>query len=142
MTADRDLLDTLAHLIDDLDPTPEGLTAQAQRALTERGDASAMRLLTDSVRVDPPGMRGRGGTRTLTFTGLALRLDQVAGGLHVTGLARVGTGTSAVVRRPGGQVAVALDEAGWFHVDRIPFGPVRFVLRGSGRDHATPWFVA
>ncbi|WP_158846960.1 hypothetical protein [Saccharothrix deserti] len=142
MTTDRELLDSLAHLVDDLDPTPETLAAKAQRALRERTDAAAMRLLSDSVRGAPPGMRGRGGTRTLTFTDLDLRLDHVTGGLHATGLVRAGTGTLAVARWPGGQVTAAIDPAGWFHVERLPFGPVRFVLRGAGRDHATPWFVA
>ncbi|ONI82431.1 hypothetical protein ALI22I_40805 [Saccharothrix sp. ALI-22-I] len=140
MTTDRELLDTLAHLVDDLDPTPRTLAAQAQCALNERTDAATMRLVADSVRTAPPGMRGRGGTRTLTFTDLDLRLDHVRGGLHATGLARAGT--LAVVRWPGGQVTAAIDPAGWFHVERVPFGPVRFVLRGTGRDHATPWFVA
>jgi hypothetical protein len=140
VTDDRELLDALAHLVDDLDPTPETLAAQAQAALRERTDATALRLLTDSARVDPPGMRGRCGTRTLTFAGLDVRLDHVTGGVHATGLARAGT--HAVARWPGGQVTVAIDEAGWFHVERVPFGPVRFVLRGGGRERATPWFVA
>jgi hypothetical protein len=139
VTSDRDLLDALAHLVDDLDPTPETLAAQAQAALRERTDATAMRLLTDSARVDPPGVRGRCGARTLAFTGLDLRLDHGTGGVHATGLARAGT--LAVARWPGGQVAAVI-EAGWFHVERVPFGPVRFVLCGDGRAHATPWFVA
>jgi hypothetical protein len=140
VTDDRELLDALAHLVDDLDPTPEALAVRAHAALVERTDAAALRLLSDSVRVDPPGMRGRGGTRRVTFTGLDLRLDHLAGGLHVTGLTRAGV--VAVARWPGGQVTAAVDEAGWFHVERVPFGPVRFVLRGTSRDQATPWFVA
>ncbi|WP_447004675.1 hypothetical protein ACRAKI_34665 [Saccharothrix isguenensis] len=140
MTSDRELLDALAHLVDDLDPTPRTLASQARSALGERTGGTTMRLLSDSARVDPPGMRGRCGTRTVTFTDLDLRLDHVAGGLHVTGLARAGA--LAVARRPGGEETAAIDEAGWFHVELLPFGPVRFVLRGGGREHATPWFVA
>ncbi|MEU4746687.1 hypothetical protein AB0G02_40380, partial [Actinosynnema sp. NPDC023658] len=90
MTTDRELLDALAHLVDDLDPTPEALAAQARSALVERTGTPAMRLLSDSVRVDPPGMRGRGGTRRVTFTDVDLRLDHVTGGLHVTGLVATG----------------------------------------------------
>jgi hypothetical protein len=140
MTSDRELLDALAHLVDNLDPTPQTLAAQARSALSERTGGTAMRLLSDSARVDPPGMRGRCGTRTLTFTDLDLRLDHVTGGLHATGLARAGA--VAVARWPGGEVTAVIDPTGWFHVDRVPLGPVRFVLRGDGREHATPWFVA
>lgn len=140
MSDDRELLDALAHLVDDLDPTPDAITAQARAALAERTDAAPLRLLADSVRVDPPGMRGRGCARRLAFTDLDLRFDHVAGGLHVTGLAR--EATLAVARWPGGRAAAAVDAAGWFHVERVPFGPVRFVLRRPGRDRATPWFVA
>lgn len=140
MTSDRELLDALARLVDNLDPTPRTLAAQARSALRRRTGGSAMRLLSDSARVDPPGMRGRGGTRTLTFTDLDLRLDRVPTGLHATGLARFGT--LAVAHWLGGRTTAAIDAAGWFHVDRVPLGPVRFVLRGDGREHATPWFVA
>ncbi|MFE2753172.1 hypothetical protein ACFXGA_14365 [Actinosynnema sp. NPDC059335] len=140
MSDDRALLDALAHLVDDLDPTPEAIRDRARAALAERADATPLRLLADSVRVDPPGMRGRGHARRLAFTDLDLRFDHVAGGLHVTGLARAAT--LAVARWPGGRVAAAVDPAGWFHVERVPFGPVSFVLRHAGRDRATPWFVA
>jgi hypothetical protein len=131
---DRELLDALALVVDDLDPMPRALVARAWSALVERTDAVTARLLSDSVHVDP------GRPRRLVFAGLDLRLDPVAGGLRVTGSARAGA--LVVARWPGGQVTAQVDEVGRFHVDRVPFGPVRFVLRGVGRDHATPWFVA
>jgi hypothetical protein len=135
--SDRDLLDALALLVDDLDPTPESVAVRARSALVERSSSEVitLRLLSDSVHA--PGR-----TRELAFTGLDLRFDPVVGGWEVTGPARAGT--SVVARWPGGQVTAAVS-AGRFHVERVPFGPVRFVLRGadaSGRDHVTPWFVA
>ena len=137
--SDRELLDALALLVDDLDPTPESVSARARSALAERADAVTLRLSSDSVHVEP----ACGGPRKLTFAGLDLRLDRVTGGLDVTGSAR---GARLVVARwPGGQVTAEVDGTGRFHVGRVPFGPVRFVLRGadpSGRDRATPWFVA
>ncbi len=132
---DRELLDALAAVVDRLDPTPDSLVGWARSALGERGDAVGLRPLADSVHGDPPGA-----PRQLAFTGLDLRLDRVTGGLRVTGLARFGT--LASVRWPGDEVAAVVGPAGWFHVARVPFGPVRCVLRGAGRDHATPWFVA
>lgn len=134
---DRELLDALALVVDDLDPMPGPLLARARSALVERADAVTSRLLSDSVHVDP------GLPRRVVFAGLDLRLDRVAGGLRVTGSARAGA--VVVARWPGGRVTAVVDQAGRFHLERVPFGPVRFVLRGvdaSGRDHATPWFVA
>lgn len=140
MTTDRELLDALAHLVDDLDPAPETLAAQARAALAERTDATAMRLLTDSAQAAPPDVRGWCAARTMRFAGLDLQLDHVAGCLQATGLVRAGA--LVVVRRPGGQVTAPIDPAGWFHVDRVPPGPVRFVVHGAGHPQATPWFVA
>lgn len=128
---DRELLDALAVLVDVLDPIPESLVAWAWSALAERTDEAAVRLLSDSAR---------GGARRLTFTGLALRLDRVDGGSSVTGSAP--GAAVAVVRWQGDEVAAAVGPDGWFHVERVPSGPVRCVLRGAGRDRATPWFVA
>ena len=132
---DRELLDALAVVVDCLDPIPESLVVRARSALAERTDAATLRLLSDSVHVEP-----RGGTRRVTFAGLELRLDRVDGGLRVTGLAQ--GGSVAVVRWPGDEGAAVVGPDGWFRVERVPFGPVRCVLRGVGRDRATPWFVA
>lgn len=194
MTADRLLLDALAHLVDHLDPAPGDLTARASGALAGRVGATPLRLLTDSALVTPPGARGRCATRTLRFVGLDLQLDPTTDGLHATGLAGAGltsavlrtsdpshttparldhlatdpsatdprtsplafaspatspltadppvTNALAVVRWPGGEARAAVDRAGWFHLDGVPFGPVRFLLLGSAARHATPWFVA
>ncbi|ROP39666.1 hypothetical protein [Saccharothrix texasensis] len=137
-STDRELLDALAQLVDDLDPMPVSLAARACSALGERTDALTLAPSFDSVRVEPLGT-----ARRMAFAGLDLRLSPAAGGLDVTGTAAVGA--LVVARWPGGQVTAEVDAAGRFHVGRLPFGPVRFVLRGvdaSGREHATPWFVA
>lgn len=132
---DRDLLDALARLIDALDPAPEAVAVRARSAFGERTDAACLRLRSDSVHVDPSG-----GTRRVAFSGLDLRLGLVVGGWDVTGVARAGT--AVVARWPGGAVTAAVDQLGRFRVGRVPFGPVRFVLRDAGRERATPWFVA
>ncbi|MFD0199399.1 MULTISPECIES: hypothetical protein [Saccharothrix] len=132
---DRELLDALARLIDVLDPAPEAVAVRARWAFGERTDAARLQLRSDSIRVDPSG-----GTRRLTFTGLDVRLGLVVGGWDVTGVARGGTAVG--VRWPGGGVTAAVDEVGRFRLGRVPCGPVRFVLRGAGREHVTPWFVA
>ncbi|GAA1345469.1 hypothetical protein [Saccharothrix algeriensis] len=138
---DEDLLRSLADLVDRLDPPPADLAARARAALAERSGAELSRLLTDSAHTAEPGLRGAGHVRVLRFADLDLRLELTATGLRVTGLAR--TGTHAVTRWPGGARTTGIDPAGWFHVDGVPPGPVRFVLRRPGRpDLATRWFVA
>ncbi|RKT57962.1 hypothetical protein [Saccharothrix australiensis] len=136
-----DLLDSLADLLDRLDPPPPHLVARAQAALAERRAAQLSRLLTDSAHTTPTGMRGTDHVRTLRFTDLDLHLEPTATGLHVTGRAR--TGTHAVAHWPGGTRTGHIDPAGWFHLEDVPPGPVRFVLHRDGHpDLATRWFVA
>ncbi|MEU4802334.1 hypothetical protein [Actinosynnema sp. NPDC023587] len=138
---DRTLLDALAGLLDRVDPPPPALAARARTAFTERTGALPARLITDSAHTTETGMRGVGRIRTIRFTELDLRLEPTGTGLHVTGLAR--TGTHAVAHWPGGARTTPVDPSGWFHVDHVPPGPVRFVLRDEGRpDIATRWFVA
>ncbi|MGM1061047.1 hypothetical protein [Saccharothrix sp. Mg75] len=143
MSTDRELLDALAHLVDRLDPIPEVLAHHARSALAERTDALPMRLLTDSARTTPPGVRGRGATRTLRFAGLDLHLDHGETGLHATGLTSPTTRAGVVlVCRPGSETRVQVDPSGWFHADHVPSGPIRFVLTGPSHDLTTPWFTA
>ncbi|MEV0676647.1 hypothetical protein AB0I60_08985 [Actinosynnema sp. NPDC050436] len=152
---DRTLLDALADLLDRADPLPRLLTARASAALAERTGAALTRLITDSAHLAPAhptaarttpdhlagtGMRGASQVRTLRFTDLDLRLEPTGTGLDVTGLAR--TGTHAVAIWPGGARTTPVDPTGWFHVEHVPAGPVRFALRHEGRpDVTTRWFV-
>ncbi|CCH35367.1 hypothetical protein ABZ816_12230 [Actinosynnema sp. NPDC047251] len=138
---DRPLLDALADLLDRLDPPPHSLAALASAALAERAGAALTRLITDSAHTADTGMRGTCRVRTLRFADLDLRLEPTGTGLRATGLAR--TGTHAVTAWPGGSRTTPVDPTGWFHVDHVPPGPVRFVLRDEGRpDLSTRWFVA
>lgn len=138
----RDLLADLAALLDRVDPVPGALVAAARAALAQRLDPVApLALITDSALSGPEGVRGVGGARTLRFEDLDLRLEpRGRRDLHVVGRAR--EAVDAVVRWPGGG-AHAVAEQGWFQFERVPCGPVAFVLRGPGRaDRGTGWFVA
>ncbi len=138
---DHTLLADLADLLDRADPPPVLLAAQAQSALAERLEAHLTRLITDSAHTSRTDTRGTTRARTMRFTDLDLHLEPTRTGLHVTGLAR--TGTLAVAHWPGGTHRTRIDPAGWFHVDHVPPGPLRFVLHRA--DHpalATRWFVA
>lgn len=134
-TSDLDLLALLADLLDRADPVPEPVVAQARAALVGRTDAILTRLITDSAHT-----RGSHTTRTLRFTALDVVLEPAPGGLHVTGFAH--TGATLHAHWPTGSLTTPLGPGGFFHLDHLPAGPLKFLLRQEGApDTATRWFV-
>ncbi|XVV03499.1 hypothetical protein ACQPW3_40305 [Actinosynnema sp. CA-248983] len=133
--SDQDLLTRLADLLDRADPAPRTVVAQARAALAARTRAVLTRLITDSAHT------GRARTaRTLRFTALDVVLEPALNGLHVTGFAH--TGTTLLVRWPTGERSTSIGPGGFFHVDNIPVGPLKFLLRQEDApDTATRWFV-
>lgn len=134
--SDHDLLLRLADLFARVDPVPEPVAAQAEAALDRRTDAVLTRLITDSAHT-----AGRRTTRTLRFTALDVVLEPALDGLHATGFAH--TGTTLLTRWPTGAHTTPLGPGGHFHVDNVPTGPLKFLLRQEDApDTATRWFVA
>lgn len=134
-TSDLDLLALLADLLDRTDPVPEFVATQAEAALVERTGAVLTRLITDTAHT-----RGTHTARTLRFTALDVVLEPAPGGLHVTGFAH--TGTTLHTHWPTGSLTTALGPGGFFHVDHVPAGPLKFLLRqGGAPDTATRWLV-
>ncbi|MFI9813062.1 hypothetical protein [Saccharothrix variisporea] len=134
--SDLDLLALLADLLDRIDPVPEFVVRQAEAALVTSTGAVLARLITDSAHTAPAPT-----TRTLRFTALDVVLEPALGGLHATGFAR--TGTTLHTHWPTGSLATPLGPGGFFHVDHVPSGPLKFVLRQEGApDTATRWFVS
>ncbi|MEU7531820.1 hypothetical protein AB0A74_39215 [Saccharothrix sp. NPDC042600] len=141
LLSDTDLLVLLADLFARVDPVPEPVAAQAEAALTRRTTAVLTRLITDSAHTANHHTAGRRTARTLRFTALDVVLEPTPGGLHATGFAH--TGTTLLTRWPTGAHTTPLGPGGHFHVDDIPTGPLKFVLRREGApDTATRWFVA
>ncbi|WNV91102.1 hypothetical protein [Umezawaea sp. Da 62-37] len=146
MTADRDLLDALAAVLDRIDPVPPHLAGAA--LFHPPTDTALMTLLADSALTAPAGVRGDGGTRTLRFTGpgttVDLRLDTVPHlGVRTLGLVSPAVeGSTVQATWPTGTSTAAVDRIGGFHLDPLPAGPLRFVLRRPARpDLGTGWFV-
>ncbi|PRY43348.1 hypothetical protein [Umezawaea tangerina] len=146
MTADRDLLDALAAVLDLVDPVPPHLAEAA--GFHPPTDAAPMDLLTDSALTAPAGVRGDGGTRTLRFTGpgttVDLRLDTATRlGVRAIGLVHPAVDGSTIrATWPDGVRSAPVDPIGRFHLDPLPTGPLRFVLRRPTLpDLSTGWFV-
>ncbi|MEJ2857240.1 MULTISPECIES: hypothetical protein [unclassified Saccharothrix] len=134
--SDLDLLTLLADLLDRTDPVPEFVVAQAEAAFVERTGAVLTRLITDSAHT-----RGSHTARTLRFTALDLVVEPAPGGLHATGFAHLGT--TLHTHWPTGSITTPLGPGGFFHLDHVPSGPLKFVLRQEDApDTATRWFVA
>ncbi|GAA0227657.1 hypothetical protein GCM10010492_27490 [Saccharothrix mutabilis subsp. mutabilis] len=139
--SDHDLLLRLSDLLVRLDPTPRTVAAQARAALTRRTTAVLTRLITDSAHTTDHGTADHPTARTLRFTALDVVLEPTPSGLHATGFAH--TGTTLLTRWPTGAHTTPLGPGGYFHVDNVPSGPLKFVLRRKGApDTATRWFVA
>jgi hypothetical protein len=146
VTTDRDLLDALAAVLDRIDPVPPHLAEAA--LFRPPTDAALLALLTDSALAAPAGVRGDSGTRTLRFTApdttVDLRLDTVPRlGVRALGLVHPAVDDSTVeVTWPTGTRTAPVDRIGGFHVDPLPAGPLRFVLRRPAHpDLSTGWFV-
>jgi hypothetical protein len=144
VNGDRALLDELALLLDQVDPVPPWL---AEAAWFPPGDFVPFDWVSDSAVAVPVGMRGGGGSRALRFTGegttVDLRLDSVDGlGVRVLGLVHPPCGGDGLVSWPRGGVVSSIDGIGWFRVEVVPGGPLRFVVRQPGLPElSTGWFV-
>jgi len=145
VTPDRDLLDDLAAVLDQVDPVPPHLAEAA--AFRPPTAFVPLEWTTDSAVAVPAGKRGAGGSRTLRFTAgtttVDLRLDTVDGlGVRALGLVHPPRGGSVLVSWPSGDHVTDLDHIGWFRADLVPPGPLRFVVRQPGLpDLTTGWFV-
>jgi hypothetical protein len=142
---DRVLLDSLARLLDQVDPVPPHLVEAAE--FPPPCDSGLFAWLSDSAVAVPAGMRGGGGSRTLRFAGggttVDLRLDPVDGvGVRALGLVHPPRGGDVLVSWPRGSLVSGIDGVGWFRAEVVPAGPLRFVVRQPGlAELSTGWFV-
>lgn len=148
MDDDR-LLAEIGDLLRRVDPIPGEVTLAARSALAWRNiDAELAELLHDSALDAEPlaGVRGSGGGwRALTFEtpdGVTIEVEvgverskrSLAGQISPAGAATV------VVRLPGAEMPVQVDELGRFQTNGLPPGPIslRCVLP-DGRAIETGW---
>lgn len=113
-----------------VDPVPAAVSAAARAAFAWRAiDVELAELTYDSV-VDEAalaGVRGRGGTRQLTFEAPGLTVEVEVGaadGLHLVGQLVPAHAGTVEVRHGGGSQTVVVDDLGRFTTDRLPAGPL------------------
>lgn len=130
---DDRLLDDLGDAVRSASAVPPSFVRVGRGAYAWRGvDLELAALAHDSaVSGLPAGVRSRtGGVRSLTFEGAGLLIE-----VELSADALAG---QVVPPRPGtvevwvdDELAdeAAVDDAGWFHVSRLPAGPFRLCLR-------------
>ncbi|MEO6084890.1 MAG: hypothetical protein ABIQ18_17440 [Umezawaea sp.] len=145
MNPDRELLDELVGVLDQVDPVPPLLAEAA--GFPPPQDFVPFTWLSDSAVAVPAGTRGGGGSRALRFSGdgttVDLRLDSVDGlGVRALGLVHPPRGGSVLVSWAQGSAVCEIDLVGWFRAEVVPNGPLRFVVRQPGSPElSTRWFV-
>lgn len=137
---DDDILGTLRDLHSRTDPVPSGLTDRVKFALTVRElHADVAELVKQPLAVT----RDVGTERTDSITfgrgSLNLMVDIAPAG---PGHARVDgwvTSGGAVVEAvtPSGSITATADQNGRFVLDRVPHGPVYFVIRTREAESGT-----
>jgi len=136
-SSDDELLARLAHVVEEADPVPAGVTEAALAALATRTlDAELAELVEDSALGTLTAVRDGGAdTRMLSFesAGLTVELQVRADGATraVRGLVAGAVGEVTAQTRDTERTA-PVDEGGWFSLDGLPPGPVRLRMRATG----------
>ncbi|WP_340539027.1 hypothetical protein [Nocardioides sp. GXZ039] len=140
---DEELFAELAEALADPDPDAAAVTARrraaAQAAFTWRTvDAELAELLHDSA-LESGAVRSAAATdvRTLSYGAGGLTLELEIDGDVVLGQLVGGTGSVVLRRADGTEVRAEVDPAGFFRLDTVAPGPVRFVAGPL----TTPWLV-
>ncbi|WP_183095589.1 hypothetical protein [Nocardioides stalactiti] len=143
---DDELLAELAAAVAEETAVSDRRRAAAQAAFTWRTvDAELAELLHDSALDAGAAVRSGGdGPRTLSFRRAAVTLEVEIDGDVVLGevIDESGVGDPATVtlQRPGvDDVVVEADASGFFRIEGVGAGSVRFVVARSGWILTTPW---
>lgn len=128
---DRILLRRLASLYDGGDPVPADVAAAALAAFDHAGERDVLALVGGAA-----GLRGDAAVVSCAGHGCRVDVTVTPDGDRVT-LTGLVTGGPVVVRWPGGERAVDVDDVGRCTVTGLPAGPLSVVVRGV----AGPWFV-
>lgn len=148
--SDDELAAWLAAAAGRYDPVPVDVVAAAKGSFTWRTvDTDLAALAYDSALDDAPlaGVRGGGGTRTLTFEAPDLTVEVAVdeGGTRtLVGQLVPPQPADVEIRYPGGSETVEADEVGRFRSTGIPPGPVSLVCRARRHPETvveTDWVV-
>ena len=140
--SDDDLMAELAEAVAEGDAVTDRRREAARAAFTWRSvDAELMELLHDSALEAGAAVRGAGDPgRMLSFGrgGLIVELEVGAGA--VTGQVLPAQDATLTLQTTGAEDrTVAADGAGFFRIEEVGSGPVRFVVTTSEHTLTTAW---
>ena len=139
---DDELMASLAEAVAETDTVTERRRVAAQAAFTWRDvDAELMELLHDSAVEAGAAVRSTGQmSRVLSFGRGAFTLELEVGGTLVLGQLIPGTPGTVVVQQVDAETTtVDTDSSGFFRVEGIEPGLVRFVVTTGGQTLTTAW---
>ncbi len=139
--SDDELLAALAEAVAEADLVTDRQREAAQAAFTWRTvDQELAELLHDSA-LELTGVRGADDApRTLSFASGALTLEVEIDGDVVIGQVVGGTAESVVLQRSAGDdQPLDVDTAGFFRLDGVGAGPIRFVVQAGDWTLTSPW---
>ena len=138
---DDELLVELARSVAEAELVTDGQREAAQAAFTWRTvDQELAELLHDSA-LEMTGVRGADDApRTLSFASGALTLEVEIDGDVVLGQVVGGAAESVVLQRSiSDDQPLAVDPAGFFRLDGVAPGPIRFVVQAGDWTLTSPW---
>lgn len=145
---DDELMAALDAAVAESGDVTERRRRAARAAFTWRTvDAEIAELLHDSALDAGVAVRSGGGAepRTLSFGSAAVALELEVDGDVVMGQVVPPATATVALQRPdlgeGDEVTVEVDAAGFFRLEGVAPGPVRFVARAAGWTLTSPWVV-
>jgi len=137
---DDELLAELGEAVAEADQVTDRQRQAARAAFTWRTvDAELAELLHDSA-LESAAVRGDDDVRTLSFASGAVTLEVEIDGDTVRGQVVGGAAESVLVQRSiADDQPIGLDAGGFFRVEDVAPGPVRFVVRAGDWMLTSPW---
>ena len=139
MTDDQ-LLAELREAVAEADLVTDRQREAARAAFTWRTvDAELAELLHDSA-LDAAAVRGGDPVRTLSFASGSLTLEVEIDGDTVTGQVVGATADTVLMQRSiADDEPLPVDSSGFFRVEGVAPGPVRFVVQAGDWTLTSPW---
>jgi hypothetical protein len=137
---DDELLAELGAAVAEAEQVTDRQRADARAAFTWRTvDAELAELLHDSA-LESAAVRGDDAVRTLSFASGAVTLEVEIDGDTVRGQVVGASAESVLVQRSiADDQPIGLDAGGFFRVEDVAPGPVRFVVRAGDWMLTSPW---
>ena len=139
---DDALMAALSEAVAESDAVTDRRREAAQAAFTWRSvDAELMELLHDSALEAGAAVRGAADTgRLLSFGRSELTIELEVGAGAVTGQVLPAQDATVTLQATGAEDrTVAADGAGFFRIEQVGSGPVRFVVTTSETTLTTVW---